>query len=177
MYVKIHDGIVAEFPYGFAELQRDNPYTRFRTADVATAFIGTEADLAGYTLEVVTALPRPDFDPVIAKCQPDETPALVDGVWVLGWTVLPKSEADIDAENQALTVLPWQLRAELLAMGRLDEAETLIASVGGESKIRWEYGTVFYRSHSSWDEMGAMMNPPITPADINDIFRAAGARV
>lgn len=89
MFAKIKDNAVVIFPYGYDDLQRENPHTRFvGNIDLMELFPQTEeALLRGYELVRVTikeppTVRRPAEEAVLAT-----TPTLEDGQWVLGWTV------------------------------------------------------------------------------------------
>lgn len=88
MLAKIKDNIVVDFPYGYDDLQRENPHTRFAgNIDLMELFPQTEeALLRGHELVRVIVKDKPVVHPkqeaVLAT-----TPTLEDGQWVLGWTV------------------------------------------------------------------------------------------
>jgi len=96
MYVKTQNGQILKYPYGYLELQAENPYTNFNGADVYPAFQGTEANKAGAILEVVTLDPAPTYDPTTHNAICSTTPILRNGAWVLEWTV-----TTLSAEQQA----------------------------------------------------------------------------
>ena len=105
MYAKIsNSGSLAEWPYDFAALQRDNPYTAFPPGqDVAESFQGTEANMAGFTLVSVESAPQPAHNPATQDCTTQSTPTLVNGAWVLDWTVTDKTPEEIAAQQQQST--------------------------------------------------------------------------
>ena len=98
IYAEIKDTTLIKYPYGFAQLQADNPYTNYGSnQDVAYWFPQTTTAIEnGYTLAEVITAPQPAYDPVHQNCLQNENPTLTDGVWVLGWTV-----TDFTPEEQA----------------------------------------------------------------------------
>jgi len=101
MYAKIKDNQLAQYPYGYAELQADNPHTNFNGADVYAAFQGTEANLAGATLQGVVPQQRPSFDERTQKAALSDMPVLENGQWVLKWVVADKNQEELIAQDQA----------------------------------------------------------------------------
>lgn len=87
MLAKIKDNAVVTFPYGYDNLQAENPYTRFTgNIDLMELFPQTEeALLRGYTLVQVTVKDKPQTLPR-EEAVLDDAPTLEDGQWVLNWT-------------------------------------------------------------------------------------------
>lgn len=75
---------------------------------------------------------------------------------------------------------PRQLREQLIIAGLIDQVETIVAAVPGiEGRIIrnwWDRATIFERSHVLIDQVAAQLNPPLTSAQIDDLFRAAALR-
>lgn len=92
-YVEVSGTTAVKYPYLFSDLQSDNPYTDYGTNyDVAYWFPMTDTAIENdYVLEEVTDLPQPEYDPYTKNCVQNTMPELVDGVWVLGWTVTNKT--------------------------------------------------------------------------------------
>lgn len=87
-----------KFPYGFDQLQSDNPYTRFDSSlDVKVLFDGTETNLAGSTLVDVSTQEQPAYDQATQNCALSDTPNMINGDWVLSWIVTPKTADEIKA--------------------------------------------------------------------------------
>jgi hypothetical protein len=106
MYAKIsNSGSLVEWPYDFAALQRDNPYTAFPPGeDVAVSFRGTETNLAGNYLVTVTSAPQPEHDPATQDCAQSTVPVPVGDAWVLAWTIVDKPPGEVTAQqNQTAT--------------------------------------------------------------------------
>lgn len=88
MFAKIKNGHVVAFPYGYDQLQAENPHTRYTgVIDLQQLFKDTEeAILHGAELVEVQVAPKPFLLPhETAKLS--GTPVLEDGRWVLGWVV------------------------------------------------------------------------------------------
>ena len=134
MYAKTKDGQIAQYPYGYSELQADNPYTNFNGADLFQAFQGTEANLAGYILEVVNQQEQPQYDSKMQVVSLSDTPVFEAGQWVLKWSVRDKTSEELyqqyaaqadsvrASRNQKLTESDWVVIKALEAGGPQDFA-------------------------------------------------------
>jgi len=96
-YVKTDDeGAIAAYPYTLRQLRGDNPRVGFpKTIPDEMA--------ADYGVHPVTVADRPDVaaDEIAER---DELPTLVEGAWVLGWTVrdmTPEELADVQTRRSA----------------------------------------------------------------------------
>jgi hypothetical protein len=101
MYAKIKDSQLVQYPYGFGELQADNPHTNFNGAEVYAAFQGTEANLAGATLEQVVTQEHPQYDSKTQRVSLLNTPVLESGQWLLKWTIGPKTAEELAQQDAA----------------------------------------------------------------------------
>jgi len=86
MHVKLTNGNVDQFPYTIGQFRRDNPNTSFPKQI-------SEDMLAAYDVFKVRTADKPDYNTDTQFLQSDNAPTLVDGSWVLGVTVVNKSEA------------------------------------------------------------------------------------
>ena len=68
-------------------------------------------------------------------------------------------------------VKAWQMRAELLALGKLEDFEKLVKKNGGEFEIRWNYDPVCARANPAWDQLMSQLD-----IEADDIFRSAAGR-
>lgn len=131
----------------------------------------------GYYL--VVAAPMPDYDAATHRVVQHSVPTLVDGVWVLGWDVvaLTQQEFDIVLQDwrQVTSVTPRQMRLALLDLGLLDAVEQMVAQSPRNIQVEWEYSTIYERNNPAWEQLGAHMVPPLSPADIDNIFKRAQA--
>jgi hypothetical protein len=89
MFAKIKDNAVVTFPYGYDNLQAENPHTRFTgNIDLMELFPQTEeALLRGHELVQVTIDEKPQVLPSVQEAVLATTPTLKDGRWVLEWQV------------------------------------------------------------------------------------------
>lgn len=106
LYAKVKNTSLVQYPYGFAELQNDNPYTNFGSnTDVAFWFPQTEsATKNGYTLANVVIAEMPQFDNTKQLCSQNNAPTLINNVWTLGWTVsnfTPEQQQAYDNQQKA----------------------------------------------------------------------------
>ena len=79
MLVKIVNDAVDTFPYSVRKLKEENPNTSFPKEMPPEAL----AEWGVYRVETATK-PTPAPSQTVV---PDDSPALVDSVWTLGWTV------------------------------------------------------------------------------------------
>lgn len=79
-YALIKDGAIAAYPYSVTQLRRDKPMTGFPKAV-------PDDLLAQYDVFPVTVAAQPEYDPQTQQAERDAMPSLVDGQWVVGWTV------------------------------------------------------------------------------------------
>ena len=101
-YVKTKDGAFVEYPYGSAELQRDNPEANYDYfCDFASIFPSTPAATEdGFELHYVTIDEVPEYTSVQTVHRSEE-PFVRDGQWVFSWIVTDLTEEQI-AANQAM---------------------------------------------------------------------------
>ncbi len=94
-YALIQEGAVAQYPYSRPQFRRDNPQTSFPR--------GAPLPLEGVTgaLHEVVQAERPETTGTQIAV-PDAAPTLVDGAWVLGWTVRDKTADEIAAERESM---------------------------------------------------------------------------
>lgn len=79
---------IVTYPYTFANLQAENPYTNFgNNQDVLFWFPQTNAAIElGYQLLGVLDSPVPAYDPITQYIMPGD-PVFVDGNWYTSWIV------------------------------------------------------------------------------------------
>jgi hypothetical protein len=99
MYAKIKDNQLVQYPYGFGELQADNPYTNFNGTEVYAAFQGTEANLAGATLEQVVTQEHPQYDSNTQKVSLSSVPSFENGQWLLEWVIEYKTPEELSQQD------------------------------------------------------------------------------
>ena len=108
MFVKVNNGQAEIYPYTIGRLRQDNPNTSFpkRLSDEL---------LAEYDLYRVDSSPQPEHDDKIERVAQDSMPTLIDGKWVIGWTIYAKEQEQIDRETEAEADAIRARRNDLLA--------------------------------------------------------------
>lgn len=88
-YVKTKDDAFVEYPYGAAELQRDNPEANYDYfCDFPTIFPRTPSAIEnGFVLYPVTVDEVPEYDGQTQTVHRSEYPFIRDGQWVFSWIV------------------------------------------------------------------------------------------
>lgn len=160
------------YPLGATQIMAMFPNTSFPTdqdkRDEALAALG-------YVL--VIHAPEPEHNPETHRINRWAKPMLVDGVWTLGWDVVPLTEEELDLNlvswRASTSVTPRQFRLALLDAGLLDDVEAMIPNMPRAVQVEWEYSILLERGNPQWDVLGAAMSPPKTSEDIDNIFRHA----
>lgn len=93
-YAKITKGKVEAYPYSIGQLRRDNPNTSFPKSI-------PDETLAEYGVFTVADQPTPSFDLATQRAEQATTPELVDGLWVIGWSVVNLTAEEIAAKVEA----------------------------------------------------------------------------
>lgn len=176
-YAQVQGTTLVKYPYLFSDLQADNPNTNYGdNYDVAHWFPLTEAAAeTGYTLEPVTELAEPTFDPNIKQAVLNAEPTLVGGVWTLGWDVSDLTSGQIVERTQQwrnrASCTPFQGRMALADAGLLSAVETAIAAADEKTKVAWEYALEWKRSSPMIAALSTALN--MTDTQIDDLFKAA----
>ena len=127
VYAEVKDTQLITYPYGFSQLQADNPYTNYGgNQDVAYWFPQTTTAIEnGYTLAEVVNAPQPAYDQAHQNCTLNADPTLVGEIWTLEWTITdftPEEQAAYDANlaqqnktkaQQILTNTDWTSIADV----------------------------------------------------------------
>ena len=98
MYVKISNGAVDQYPYTVGNLRRDNPNTSFPKQP-------SNEMLADWGVYPVSGENKPSFDPKIQNAKEASEPALVNGIWTLGWNVTSKTSEEVATYNAEMSDL------------------------------------------------------------------------
>ena len=106
-FVKTKDNAFVEYPYGAAELQRDNPEANYDYfCDFASIFPTTlAATRDGYVLLPVTIDEVPEYDGQTQTVHRSELPFIRDGGWVFSWIVTdltPEQIANMQAMQEQM---------------------------------------------------------------------------
>jgi len=102
MYAEVQGSKLIRFPYTHGSLMEENPFTNYGSdPDLPSVFPTTEtAANLGYTLVEVTVQPEPTVDTRTHKIQ-QQAPSLINGLWSIGWDIIPKSADEISADTAA----------------------------------------------------------------------------
>ena len=90
MYAKATNGIVEQYPYTLGNLRRDNPNTSFPKKP------STEM-LAEWGMYPVTLEEEPEYNNETHNISVSDSPVLVNGNWVLQYSVTEKTQEEKDA--------------------------------------------------------------------------------
>jgi hypothetical protein len=105
MYVKIsQDNVIETFPFDVKNLKNDHPNTSF-PRDVSD-----EDFLSQFGVYKVTIENQPQIDQSTQKVTQNAMPTLVDSAWVLGWTIVNKTESEIAEYQEMASVEARRLR-------------------------------------------------------------------
>ena len=131
-YAEVQGTTLIKYPYTFEDLQKENSSTNYNgDTDFVSIFPATDTALQkGYSLAPVTIADQPAYDPATQAVAQDDQPTLINGVWMLGWTVRQLSAEEI-AEASAT--------ARLAAYEAAISAGITITSTGAPS-LNGTYG-------------------------------------
>ena len=102
MYAKIKENSLLKYPYEFKDFFEENPHTS-PSGDLYSAFQNTEANLSGEVLVEVKFLEAPTYDSKLQNAVQETQPSYVGSEWVIGWSVVPKTQEEL-AEQEASQV-------------------------------------------------------------------------
>ena len=108
MFVKVNNGQAEIYPYTIGKLRKDYPNTSFPKKLSAEL-------LAEYDLYRVDSEPQPVYDDKIERVAQNDMPVLIEDKWVIGWTIYPKEQEQIDRETEAQAESIRTRRNELLS--------------------------------------------------------------
>ncbi len=97
---KCKDGVILVYPYTFANLQADNPHSKYDDRDVVTLFPKTEEGLAGAVLIEVVKVPAPVVNGVTHQVT-SAMPAFVEGILTQQWVVTAYDASTVAANLEA----------------------------------------------------------------------------
>lgn len=160
-YAEINGTHVVNYPFTFGTLQQENPYTNYGDNQNFTYWfpLTEAATVKGHELVQVRQLEQPTFDPYTQNCVANNTPELVAGEWVDGWTVTEKTP-----EEQAAYIENIKNNNKQQAEQKLTNTDwTSIPSVGDPAQsnpyLKNQNAFLVYRSQIR----EIAVNPPGTP--------------
>lgn len=107
----------------------------------------------------------------IVNGQPVQMSAEEEAAMQAEWTANANAPAPVPK-----SVTPLQMRKALRQVGLLAEVKAMVEAASEETREEFEYAVVYERVHPAWDAFGALLDPPKTPADIDNIFRLAATK-
>lgn len=92
MFAKITGTDLLEFRYTFADLREENPYTRYDGRFTLSEWYAQTEDAAatGATVVEVVIADQPEYDTATHYLTQQTTPALINGVWTIGWDIVER---------------------------------------------------------------------------------------
>lgn len=99
MYAKIKNNVLIKYPYGYDELQLDNPYTNFNGLDLIESFKNTDENISGAELVLIKYINEPIYDIKTQKLFQDSIPSFNGVDWVISYNVISKSSEEIAELN------------------------------------------------------------------------------
>ena len=102
MYAEVQGSTLIRFPYTHGSLMEENPFTNYgNDPDLMAIFPSTDVAIQnGYELVEVAVQLEPAYD---ARTQKLERllPSSIDGLWSIGWAILPKSDQEMADDTAA----------------------------------------------------------------------------
>ena len=95
---KIKDGTIVKYPYGYSDFLLDNNNTNYGDSPIQIQDVFSSTDVAKFGFECVEVVE--DTPPIIDirthNCVKNAAPSLSNGVWTLGWAVIPKTTDEVN---------------------------------------------------------------------------------
>lgn len=104
-YAKTNNTNLIKYPYTFADLREENTYSRYDGRFTLSEWYAQTDDAAstGATVVKVVIADQPEYDTATHYLTQQTTPALIDGVWTIGWDIVerpPVVETTANAEGE-----------------------------------------------------------------------------
>ena len=109
-----------------------------------------ESFLAKQNIVKVEYEAQPVIDDFTQKVEQDKLVTLENGVYIIKYRVLPKTEVEIVEYRKSQvpqSVTPLQAKLQLLKLGLLDEVEALVTG-DRAAQLYWEYASVVERDNA-----------------------------
>lgn len=146
MYVKVTNGTVDQYPYTVGDLRRDNPNTSF-PKNLPTQML---EDWGLYP--VTEAENEPSYNAETQYLNPATSPTLENGAWVIGLTVVDKTEEEIASNRDAMASTNRSTRNELLAATDFHALTDVTLS---DSMSAYRQALRDLTSHANWPYLDA----------------------
>ena len=109
-----------------------------------------ESFLAKQNIVKVEYEAQPVIDDFTQKVEQDKLATLENGVYIIKYRVLPKTEVEIVEYRKSQvpqSITPLQAKLQLLKLGLLDEVEALVTG-DRTAQLYWEYASVVERDNA-----------------------------
>ena len=109
-----------------------------------------ESFLAKQNIVKVEYEAQPVIDDFTQKVEQDKLATLENGVYIIKYRVLPKTEVEIVEYRKSQvpqSITPLQAKLQLLKLGLLDEVEALVTG-DRAAQLYWEYASVVERDNA-----------------------------
>jgi hypothetical protein len=108
MHVRITNGSINQYPYTIGQMRRDNSNVSFPKDIPALT-------LQEYGVYSVSVMDEPNYTERTHTLTQNAAPTLVDGAWIIGWTVSEKSADETSSYDAQLATSERAKRDALLA--------------------------------------------------------------
>ena len=129
-----------------------------------------EAFLAKQNIVKVEYEAQPVIDDFTQKVEQDKFATLENGVYIIKYRVLPKTEDEIVEYRKSQvpqSITPLQAKLQLLKLGLLDEVEALVTG-DRTSQLYWEYASVIERDNEILLMMAEQLG--LTSEQVDEMF-------
>ena len=129
-----------------------------------------ESFLAEQNIVKVEYEAQPVIDDFTQKVEQDKLATLENGLYIIKYRVLPKTETEIiEYRNSQVpqSITPLQAKLQLLKLGLLDEVETLVTG-DRTAQLYWEYASIIERDNAVLLSMANSLG--LTSEQVDDMF-------
>ena len=129
-----------------------------------------EAFLAKQNIVKVEYEAQPVIDDFTQKVEQDKLATLENGIYIIKYSVLPKTEDEIVEYRKSQvpqSITPLQAKLQLLKLGLLDEVEALVTG-DRTSQLYWEYASVIERDNEILLMMAEQLG--LTSEQVDEMF-------
>ena len=128
MFAKIKNGQVVQYPYGWSEFVADNNNTNYGSNyDILALFPTTNVAQEGFECVEVSVPTPPQIDSKTQRLEQSSQPSLVDGQWVIAWSVVQKTADELQAEtNNQMQAVRSERNSKLAASDWTQLADSVV---------------------------------------------------
>jgi hypothetical protein len=109
LYAKVNQNLLVQFPYSWQDLYLENPNTTYDSRySLPEWYALTEqaASTGNTVVEVSGSHVAPPYNSLTEKVVEATSPSLYNGVWLFLSTIIPKTQAEIDADAMQSVQIP-----------------------------------------------------------------------